>query len=110
MKPLSIIAVALLGSGCASPSKFVNDPRARVVGPDYLDAIAQHPRDRDTQFYYPLFTVGGITNGADSYDSPSKASESEFKALLTEIPQPTEAVKKITGKGWPQLERVGIPF
>jgi hypothetical protein len=109
MKVLSIIALALVACGCAAPSKFANDPRAAVVGPAYLDYIQQHPRDRDTQFYYPLFAVGGSTNVVD-YRTPQTASEAEFKALVTEISEPTEAVKEMTGKGWPQLEHEGIPF
>jgi hypothetical protein len=107
MKVLSIVALALVGFGCAHPSKFANDPRAAIVGPHYLNYIEQHPRDRDTQFYYPVFGVRGFTNEVD-YALPNSSSISEFKALVTERPEPTEAVKQITGKGWPELERIGI--
>jgi hypothetical protein len=109
MKALSILALGLAASGCATSSKYVNDPRAAVVGPDYLDYIDQHPRDKDTQFYYPLFDVRGFTNEVE-YSAPMSAADSEFKPLLTQIPQPSEEVKKITGKGWPRLERIGLPF
>jgi len=110
MKVLSVIALALVACGCAAASKFANDPRAAVVGPAYLDYIQEHPRDRDTQFYYPVFGGGGESTNAVDYSPSQPASEQEFKALVTEIPEPTEAVKEITGKGWPRLEHEGIPF
>ncbi len=109
MKPLSILVLALIAAGCTTTSKYADDPRAAAVGPDYLDYIDQHPRDQDTQFYYPLFGVSGITDDVDS-TLPATESDSEFKALLTEIPPPTEKGEEVTGKGWPELERTGKPF
>jgi len=110
MKALFIISLALLGSGCET-TKFTNDPRAFLVGPDYLDAIAQHPRDRDTQFYYPLLALPGITNSVDLRFGPTTPSlGSKVDALLIDIPEPTEEVRQITGKGWVLLEREGIPI
>src|SRR5438046_663123 len=50
MKALLILSLALVGSGCTTSSKYVNDPRAAAVGPAYLDYIDEYPRDRDTQF------------------------------------------------------------
>jgi hypothetical protein len=109
MKALSIVVLALIGAGCTSPSKFANDPRAAIVGPHYLDYIEQNPRDRGTQYYYPLFAVHGFTNEVD-YTLPNPSLKAEFQPLLTVIPEPTEEVKQITGKGWPKLEHSGIPF
>jgi len=109
MKAFSILAVVLIFAGCSTPSKYADDPRAASVGPDYLDYIDQHPRDRDTQYYYPLFGVSGFTNEID-YNFPPFDTYSEFKPLLTQIPEPSEHVKEITGKGWPQLEHEGKPF
>lgn len=109
MKAVSILVLALAASGCATKSKYAGDPRAAVVGPAYLDYIDQYPRDRDTQYYYPGFGVSGFTNEVD-YSLPPSDTYSEFKPLLTQIPQRSEEVKEITGKGWPELERIGKPF
>ena len=113
MKALSILGLALVVlvvSGCAArSSKYSNDPRAAVVGPAYLDYIDEYPRDRDTQYYYPLFGVTGYTNEVD-YSLPASESFSEFKPLLTKLPPPTDEVQEITGKGWPELEHIGKPF
>jgi hypothetical protein len=111
MKAFLVISLAILSSGCSTPSKFAHDPRAAVVGPDYLDYISQHPRDRDTQFYYPLFALSGVTNWVDSYQHPSTSSPaSGIEALEIEVPEPTQEVRAITGKGWHELEHAGIPF
>ena len=109
MKAVSILVLALAASGCATKSKYAGDPRAAVVGPAYLDYIDRYPRDWDTQYYYPLFGVSGFTNEVD-YSLPASESFSEFKPLLTQIPQPSEEVRESTGKGWPELERIGKPF
>jgi hypothetical protein len=109
MKALLILALALVGSGCTTSSKYVNDPRAAAVGPAYLDYIDEYPRDRDTQFYYPLFGVRDYTSQAD-YTISTSAEAAEFKPFLTQIPPASEEVKEITGKGWPELERTGKPF
>ena len=108
MKASVILALALLGSGCAT-SKFANDPRAFLVGPDYLDYIAQYPRDRDTQYYYPVLTLRGLTNWVDPNSTlPTPSFEARIDALLVPIPNPTEKVKENTGKGWARLERKGV--
>jgi hypothetical protein len=109
MKALSIVVLGLVATGCSTSSKYVNDPRAAVVGPAYLDYIDQYPRDRDTQFYYPLFAVSGYTNEVD-YTAPTSAETAEFKPLLTQIPPVSEEIREITGKGWPKLEQIGKPF
>ena len=110
MKVLLIVALALLGSGCAT-SKFANDRRAFLVGPDYLDYIARYPRDRDTQYYYPVLTVRGLTHWVDPHSTlPAPSFGSSIDALLVPIPEPTEEVKRITGTGWAHLERAGIPM
>jgi hypothetical protein len=111
MKVLSVLFIALLGAGCASPSRYANDPRAFVVGPEYLDDIAEYPRDKHTQYYYPIFAVSGFTNSAASTNGTSTASStSSIDALLIDVPSPTEAGKQSMGKGWPYLEQTGIPF
>jgi hypothetical protein len=110
MKAIVIMAVALVATGC-STSKYANDPRAFLVGPDYLDSIDQFPRDHDTQFYYPLFSVNGMTNWVDPYHSLSKPSpESKIHPLEIEVPEPTKEVQAITGNGWAHLEHTGIPM
>lgn len=109
MKALSIVVLALVAAGCSTGSKYVNDPRAAVVGPAYLDYIDQHPRDRDTQFYYPLFGVSGFTNDVD-YTPSTSPETAEFKPLLTQIPPVSEEIRELTGKGWPKLEHIGKPF
>jgi len=109
MKALSIIALVFVAAGCTTSSKYVNDPRAAAVGPDYLDYIDKHPRDRATQYYYPSFGVGGYTNEVD-YGASTSAEAAQFKPFLTQIPPVSEEVKEITGKGWPELEHIGKPF
>ncbi len=101
--------VAVLVAGCAE-SRFKNDPRAALVGPDYLDYIAQYPRDRDTQFYYPHFVVAGAQNLEEPSFGPSDPSLASLQALLITLPEVPPAVQKIEGKGWPELERKGMPF
>lgn len=111
MKVLLFVSLGLLAAGCSAPSKFAHDPRAAVVGPDYLDYIYQYPRDRDTQYYYPVLTVGNLTNWVDpSSDLAKSASASAISSLIIDVPEPPEAVKQITGKGWPRLEKEGIPI
>jgi hypothetical protein len=111
MKTLAFVSLALLAAGCSSPSKYAHDPRAAVVGPDYLDYIDQYPRDLDTQYYYPVLTEGGLTNWVDpSANLPKSASASAVDGLIINVPHPTEAVKNSTGKGWPRLEKEGIPI
>ena len=109
--PLALMATLLVVlTGCSAPSKFKNDPRAAVVGPDFLDYIEQYPMDRDTQYYYPHF---GLAD-AKPLDIPSNEGSSSFpqnvSALMIQTPKPAPSVSEIEGKGWPKLERRGIPF
>jgi hypothetical protein len=95
-------------AGCAS-SKYASNPGAAVVGPGYLEAMAAHPRDRDTQYYYPHFEVRGYEPSAGAAAPLPKASISaEVADLLINIPEPSREVTEITGKGYPCLERTGI--
>jgi hypothetical protein len=111
MKVISILFLTLLCAGCVSPSRFANDPRAAVVGPAYLDAIADYPRDKDTQYYYPAFAVSDLTNSADVLSPAAPPAPGvKIDELLVQIPEPTAEGSKSTGKGWACLERVGIPF
>ena len=103
-----ITLVAVLAAGCAQ-SRFQNDPRAALVGPDYLDYIQEYPRDRDTQYYYPAFRVDGLTNRAESFADTQNAGPADIQRLLTIIPPMPPSVQEIEGKGWPELEREGIP-
>lgn len=109
MKAIGLILLALSLVGCASKSKFASDPRAAVVGPAYLDYIAQYPRDRDTEFYYPAFTVHSLEKGLPpSTTLPGSAVAPSISAILISIPEPTQQIKNITGKGYPSLERDGL--
>ncbi len=111
MKALYVVLLALLAAGCATPSKYAKDPRASVVGPAYLDAIAEYPRDEDTQRYYPVFMIRGFTNKVDYASSTlTSADEPRIDELLTRVPEPTPEGAKSTGKGWRSLEHTGIPF
>jgi hypothetical protein len=105
MKALLILSLALLGAGCTT-SKYANDPRAFLVGPDYLDYIDNNPRDRDTQYYYPVLKVDGYA--ATNLPQPKASAPATVAALMTVVPEPSECVKKDTGKGWPKLERTGL--
>ena len=107
---LQIALVAVLTAGCAHPSWHENDPRAAVVGPAYLDYIDQYPRDRDTQYYYPSFTVVGLTNWADPVAGIQSVVSLDVQQLETTIPPMPPSVQAIEGKGWPELERKGIPM
>jgi hypothetical protein len=102
--------IAILLVGCSAPSKYKNDPRAAVVGPDFLDDIELYPMDHDTQYFYPHF---GLTQ-AKPLETSSVQGSSTFppnlSALMIERPKPAPAVSEIEGKGWPQLEHDGIPF
>ncbi len=104
-----IALVAVLTAGCAQ-NKIVNDPRAAVIGPEYLKDIAEYPRDRDTQYYYPDFTVTGLTNWVDPSPVAQNYGPGDIQSLLITIPPVPPTVRKIEGKGWPELEREGIPL
>jgi hypothetical protein len=103
-----IVLAVLLASGCA-PSRFQNDPRAAGVGPDYLDDIEQYPRDRATQYYYPGFTLQGLTNWADPSPATPPPGLADIQRLLIILPPMPPSVQAIEGKGWPELEREGMP-
>ena len=102
--------IATLAVGCAHPSRFQNDPRAAVVGPDYLDYIQKYPRDRDTQYYYPAFGVYGTTNRGDLLAALPSAVPADIQALQTIIPPMSPSVQAIEGAGWPTLEQKGMPL
>lgn len=103
MCPLLIVLV-----GCSAPSKYKNDPRAAVVGPDFLDYIDQYPMDRDTQYSYPHF---GVVD-ARPLEMPSNGSSfpQNVSALMIQTPKPAPSVLENEGKGWAKLEHDGIPF
>jgi hypothetical protein len=106
MKALYFVFLALCLTGCAS--RYSSDPRAAVVGPAYLDFIAEYPRDRDTQYYYPGFSIRDFQlPTALSIPMPSVASP-RVAVLLAGVPEPSQKVKDITGKGYPRLERTGL--
>ena len=98
MKTPAFLIIALLIAGCATRSRFANDPRAEAIGPDYLDYIAEYPPDKDTEFYAPWFTV----NGRQS--EPSYGVQNTHP-LEIDVPTPPQAVKDIAGKGYPLLEQ-----
>jgi hypothetical protein len=104
-----ITLIALLAAGCAQ-SRFQHDPRAAGIGPDYLDYIQQYPRDRDTQYYYPEFAVDGMTNRAELYSGAPTPEAAHIQPLLTVLPPVPRSVQAIEGKGWPELEREGMPM
>jgi hypothetical protein len=111
MKGIGLIIMVLSLAGCATTSKFAFDPRAAVLGPDYLDYIAQYSRDRDTEYYYPSFTISGMEDWVVPYSSAQDpSSPSGVAALLTHVPAPSPAVKAITGQGYPCLEKTGLPL
>jgi hypothetical protein len=105
-----IAVLAVLAGGCATQSRFQNDPRAAIVGPDYLVYIEQYPRDRDTQYYYPAFTIGALLNWVDPSPRTQNAGADEIQRLLTIIPPIPSSVQQIQGKGWSELEREGMPL
>lgn len=79
------------------------------MGPGYLYAIADHPRDRDTQYFYPGFGIRNFEFGTNlATPLPPPNLSSRVAALLTYIPEPSQPVKDITGKGYPKLEQAGI--
>jgi len=111
MKALATFGLVILASGCTTSSRFAHDPRAAVVGPDYLDVIVENPRDRSTQFYYPDFTIRDLADWTDPYANSPKGSFGQgVDDLLIPVPEPTQEAKQATGKGWPRLEHTGIPF
>jgi hypothetical protein len=98
MKAAAFVIIAFSIAGCATKSKFANDPRAEVIGPDYLDYIVKYPPDKDTEFYAPWFTVNGHQN------EPSYGVQNTHP-LEIDVQAPPQAVKDIAGKGYPLLEQ-----
>ncbi len=107
---LQVAVVALLLAGCCSTSKLAHDPRAAMVGPDYLDYIEQHPRDYDTQYYYPGFTIADLKDWKDPMADLVKPALPNLQALLTTRPPMAPSVQQIEGKGWPDLEGKPAPL
>lgn len=108
MKVNRLIFLVLFLTSCAG-SKFASNPGAAVVGPGYLDAIADNPRDRATQYYYPSFGIRDFQPSAELSEPLPKADiGADVAALLTYVPEPSAQVIEITGKGYPCLERRGI--
>ena len=107
---LQAVMLVILATGCTHPSRYQNDPRAAVVGPDYLDYIDEYPRDRDTQYYYPAFRIQELTNWADPLVGTQGVASLDIQRLETTIPPMPPSVQAIEGKGWPELERKGIPM
>ena len=96
-------------AGCAGQGRFKNDPRAAVVGPDYLDYIEQYPMDRETRYHYPprIGFTGAKGVEAPSVDGPSSFT-AKVQALMTLTAKVPPAVQKTDGIGWAKLERQGI--
>lgn len=103
-------AIATLAVGCAHPSRYQNDPRAAVVGPDYLDYIEKYPRDRDTQYYYPAFGIYGSTNRGDLLTALPSTASADTQRLETIIPPMSPSVQAVEGAGWKELEQKGMPL
>ncbi len=98
MKAIGWILAAAALTGCATQSRFASDPRAAAVGPDYLDYIAEYPRDKDTELYAPWFTLDDRRN--------KRAYERErVGPLETALPMPSQEAIDTAGKGYPLLER-----
>jgi len=102
--------IVTLAAGCAQPSRFQNDPRAAVVGPDYLDYIEQYPRDRDTQRDYPAFGISGSPSRKDQFAGLPSTLPTNIQQLQTDIPPMPPSVQAIEGTGWQQLEQKGMPL
>ena len=107
MKITGLFLLALSLVGCSSPSRYASDPRAGVVGHAFLDYMAEFPRDRDTEYFYPSFTSGG-SPAAPLQVFPGSGVPLSVAALLIDIPQPNPNVDGCAGKGFPALERSGI--
>ena len=107
MKAIGLILVVPLLAGCAS--RYAHDPGAAKVGPAYLDYTAHNPRDRATEFYYPVFAVRELANREDSTVYPPSPPARAIAPLLIRRPEASPHVKTITGKGYPCLESAGMP-
>ena len=107
---MQVALLAVLAAGCVHPSPYQNDPRAAVVGPAYLDYIDKYPRDCVTQYYYPGFGVSGLTRQGDLFAGTPNAVPADIQRLETVIPPMPPSVQAVEGKGWPELERKGMPL
>jgi hypothetical protein len=109
MKVIGLFLLAVSFVGCSSPSRFAADPRAAVVGPAYLEYMTEFPRDRSTEFFYPVFTSRSAENAAPPPAAlTDTAVPPAVAALLIDIPQPNHNVNGCAGVGYPELERTGI--
>jgi hypothetical protein len=104
MKVITFVFLSLCFTGCAS--KYASHPQAALIGPGYLETVAAYPRDRATQYYYPAFRIRDFQLSADaSAPLPNPNLHPAVAVLLTHIPEPSQHVKDVTGKGYPGLER-----
>lgn len=111
MKAIGLSLLALSVAGCSSPNpnRYAWDPRAALVGPAYLEYMAEFPRDRDTEFFYPSFTSRSVETAVPaSTPLTGAAVPPAVAALLIDIPQPNPNVDGCEGKGYPKLEKTGI--
>jgi hypothetical protein len=107
MKVITFVLLALCLTGCAS--KYASHPQAALIGPGYLETVAAYPPDRDTQYYYPGFGIRNFELSADaSAPLPKPDLSPTVTVLLTQLREPTQHVKDITGKGYPSLENTGM--
>jgi hypothetical protein len=108
MKVMTFVFLVLCLTGCAA-GKYSSHPGAAVIGPGYLETIAKHPPDFDTQYYYPGFRIRDFELSPDAAKPLPKPDVSPaVAALLVELREPSQHVKAITGKGFPCLEKTGI--
>ncbi len=106
---MQIGLLAVLMAGCATQSPYANDPRAAVVGPDFLDYIQEFPRDHDTQYFYPRFTSREVAE-IEAPGAPSNVPLQVQQLIMTR-PKPATLVVATEGNGWPELEQAaGMPF
>jgi hypothetical protein len=107
MRTIGLLCLVLVLTGCSTYSWYSGDPRARCVGPDYLEAIKHHPPDRHTQYYYPALLLKG---GSYMAITPSADIDPKIHALLSVRPESAPGTQESSGKGWRYLEARGIPF
>lgn len=107
MKTIGLFCLVLALVGCATKSRYANDPRARCVGPAYLEYIDYYPPQKDTEYFYPVLMV---KSGSYLAINPGGPFDQKIEALLTVRPEATAGVKASTGKGWRKLEARAMPF
>ena len=105
MRALGLLLLTVVVSGCCH-SRYANDPRAAIVGPAYLDYIADYPRDCATEYYYPTFHLSGVTH--PPVEPLPVTLSSATDALLIQRPPESDRVRSETGEGYPHLECKGI--